>query len=198
MTVWFASDHHFDHVNIIDFAKRPFASVAEMNREMVTRHNDVVQDKDDVYFLGDFAFSDPRLFLPYMKGRKHLILGNHDQRRLKQLHGCPFQWIRDVALIEVEEQPIFLSHYAHRTWPQSFHGAWHLFGHSHGMVCDHGRSTDVGVDCWGYAPVSFDTLRHRFASPSYDGICVDRDPGPVGVFEVEKLPGEDSNLRPPR
>lgn len=168
MTTWFASDHHFGHTNIIKFANRPFQSVDEMNSEMLKRHNAVVQNSDDIYLLGDFAFCDPRIYLPKLKGRKHLILGNHDQSRVKHLHdpGNHLIWIKEVALIEVQSQVIFLSHYPHRSWPNSFHGSWHLFGHVHGLLDRHprhGRSVDVGVDCWDYGPVSFETLEQTLS-----------------------------------
>jgi hypothetical protein len=51
-------------------------------------------------------------------------------------------------MVEVNGQPIWLSHYAHRVWLRAHYGAWHLYGHSHHSLPDdpHARSLDVGVD----------------------------------------------------
>ena len=53
-----------------------------------------------------------------------------------------------VAALEVKDggHRVFLSHYAHRTWPGSCNGAYHFYGHSHGTIPHYGRSRDVGVD----------------------------------------------------
>jgi hypothetical protein len=37
-----------------------------------------------------------------------------------------------------------------------YKGSYLLFGHTHGKLKGHGRSIDVGVDSWGYQPVSPD------------------------------------------
>ena len=46
--VFFTSDTHFNHANIIKYCKRPFASVEEMNGEMISRWNKVVRPRDTV------------------------------------------------------------------------------------------------------------------------------------------------------
>lgn len=162
MAIWFCSDHHFGHENIITFCKRPFRTVDEMNSKMVEIHNLRVKPEDTVYFLGDVAFCDPRRFVSQMNGHKHLIIGNHDHKRMKDLKRCSWGWMKDVHLLETGDSPyIWLSHYAHRSWPNSFHGAWHLYGHSHGLIPDTPTSMDVGVDCHGYGPVSLDQIKHR-------------------------------------
>jgi len=57
--IWFTSDHHFGHKNIIEFSKRPFANVEEMNAELVKRWNERIAKEDKVYHLGDFALMSP-------------------------------------------------------------------------------------------------------------------------------------------
>ena len=42
-------------------------------------------------------------------------------------------------------------------------GDIHLFGHSHGSLPGTATSTDVGVDCFGYRPVTLDEIRVRLA-----------------------------------
>lgn len=56
--IWFISDTHFGHANILEYEKeaRPFSSLEEMHEVMIERWNSVVQPKDILYHLGDFAF----------------------------------------------------------------------------------------------------------------------------------------------
>lgn len=161
MTVWFTSDQHYGHANIIPYCKRPFRDVEHMEAEMVRRFAAVVKPDDTVYFLGDFSFTNPLPVLQQLPGKKYLILGNHDwdERRRKQLgKSGAFGWIKDVELIEVEDQELWLSHYPHLSWPNSHHGSWNLHGHMHGTSPAWWNAVDVGVDCWNYSPVSFATI----------------------------------------
>ena len=56
--IYYISDLHFGHANVIEFDKRPFANVEEMDRIMIERWNERVSDMDDVYISGDFAHHD--------------------------------------------------------------------------------------------------------------------------------------------
>ena len=53
--IWFTSDTHFRHANIIKFSGRPFANVEEMNEELIRRWNEAVPDNGIVFHLGDFC-----------------------------------------------------------------------------------------------------------------------------------------------
>ena len=84
--IFVVSDTHFGHANILKFTDntsglriRPqFSTVEEMDEFMVERWNSVVNDGDIVYHLGDVYFEHGHRVLPRLKGRKRLILGNHD------------------------------------------------------------------------------------------------------------------------
>lgn len=43
----------------------------------------------------------------------------------------------------------------------------HLFGHSHGNLPGTATSTDVGVDCFEYRPVTLDEIRVRLAENAF-------------------------------
>lgn len=81
INTWFTSDHHFGHKNILEYEKeaRPFASVEEMNEELIVRWNSVVGSTDRVYHLGDFCFGRHNIQIASrLNGKKILIMGNHD------------------------------------------------------------------------------------------------------------------------
>jgi len=42
MPTYFTSDHHFGHAGALGLYQRPFASVAEMDRQMIDRWNSVI------------------------------------------------------------------------------------------------------------------------------------------------------------
>lgn len=162
MKIWFTADHHFGHKRIIELAQRPFASVEEMDEEMIKRWNLLVAPEDLVYHLGDFAFADHQPYLDRLNGQKSLILGNHDHsNRVKKAKG----WSTIDSLLHVdvlgEEAPIVLCHYGMRVWNRSHHGALHFYGHSHGTLPGDSQSCDVGVDCWAYAPVVLEEIKAR-------------------------------------
>ena len=169
---WFTADLHLGHANIIKYCNRPFASIHEMDAELVTRWNDLVGDKDDIYILGDIAFSRPLVVIPLirqLKGRKHLVIGNHDRKNLDhQEFRDLFVEYKDIHTVKIQDpslktnvQRIVLCHYAMRTWNHSHHGCWQLFGHSHGNLPDDPNlmSFDVGVDCWDYRPIDYEKVK---------------------------------------
>ena len=147
--VFFTADTHFGHANIIKHQGRPFDDVAGHDAALIRAWNATVGPRDLVYHLGDFAFkaaAPVREVRAKLNGQIYLILGNHDALNVEDRR--VFQHVADVAEVKVDGRRIWLSHYAHRVWPRSHHGAWHLYGHSHGSLPDDpdARATDVGVD----------------------------------------------------
>jgi hypothetical protein len=71
-----------------------------------------------------------------------------------------FSWLSNVAEISIYGQPVVICHYAVRVWNRSHHGAWHLYGHSHGNIPDTptSLSMDVGVDTHDFHPWHFDEI----------------------------------------
>lgn len=160
--IFFTSDTHFDHVNVIKYSNRPFASKEEMNEAMIERWNSVVQSNDTVYHLGDFAFSKtPEKFFNRLNGNKLLVIGNHDRGATLNL---PWGWKKSMYELKINKQPIVLCHYAMRTWNRSHYNAVQLYGHSHGTLPGTNQSLDVGVDCWNYKPVSFEEIKSRLST----------------------------------
>lgn len=179
MTIWFTSDTHYGHKNIIEYSKRPFKDADEMEEAMISNWNNVVQKGDTVYHLGDFAFYNDRKriedILSRLRGQKHLILGNHDEKRPAQ--GNSF-WasVGHYKRIKIDGQRIILFHYAMKVWHGCHRGAWQLYGHSHGSLpVDLKRKHfDVGVDCWNFTPISYEQVakemeKHEFLPVDHHG-----------------------------
>jgi calcineurin-like phosphoesterase family protein len=170
--VFFTSDHHFYHENVIKYSKRPFENATEMNEAMINNINAVVGENDTLYILGDFVFAKDAKQVIYIRSRikcknVHWIKGNHDKYAFNDLVKQHFTSIRDYLEIEVQGQKIVLSHFPHLVWNRAHKGAWMLHGHSHGSLIypntlKNKRIADIGVDCWDYFPVSFEQLLDKF------------------------------------
>lgn len=168
--IWFTSDWHLDHNNIIQYSNRPFKSVEKMNGAIIDNCNTLVQHDDNLIFLGDFAFSKEIKRIKELRERIncqnfHFIYGNHDKkiRNNKRDFDGWFDIWGDYAEEDLiitrnggERNKFVLCHYAMRVWNKSHYGSYHLYGHSHGSLPDdpNSLSFDVGVDCWGFKPIS--------------------------------------------
>ncbi|MBX9830230.1 MAG: metallophosphoesterase [Xanthobacteraceae bacterium] len=162
---FFTADHHLDHVGILRFCNRPWPDVDAMNEALIDGWNAVVRPDDVVYHLGDFAHRIKSSKLKWMfsrlNGTKHLIPGNHDHEDTLALG---WKSISPLTEIVVEGQRLVLCHYALRVWNGQRRGAINLFGHSHGRLPGTSLSTDIGVDCWGYTPVTLAEIRQRLVT----------------------------------
>ena len=167
MTIWFTSDWHLGHSNIIKSCNRPFASLKEMHEMLLHNHNSVVTPTDTVYHLGDLSYKINyemmRLSFQRYNGKFHIIKGNHDKPGyLQSLKDAKLiESYQDVLGVSINGQYIWLSHYPHRSWNQSSHGSWHLHGHSHGNMPPFMSSFDVGTDNWNYFPISFEQVSEK-------------------------------------
>lgn len=110
MRVFFTSDTHFYHKNIIDYCDRPYRTldghpdVPAMNEDLVKKWNEVVGKDDLVYHLGDFGFGKTGRLLGIrqaLNGRIFLIRGNHDPAPKAWLLPGVDKWAYSLAAGEV-------------------------------------------------------------------------------------------------
>ena len=132
--IYFISDLHFGHFNIIRFDNRPFVSIEVMDTEIITNWNSKIKDTDTVYILGDVSwYNNQKTYeiLKQLKGKKVLIKGNHD--KLVQDINCRKQFIEitDYKEIVLNNQLIVLSHYPIMYWKNQWNSTIHLYGHVH-------------------------------------------------------------------
>lgn len=168
--IWFTSDHHFGHEQIIFHCNRPFANASEMDDKMVENWNSLVKPNDMVFHLGDFCFGSIenwKAIRSRLNGTIRLIRGNHDKFQTGQISDL-FESVNDYLKIRVKDEDgnqgwqfLILSHYAFRVWDQCHHNSFHLYAHSHGNLPDdpNSLSFDVGVDCHDFCPISYDQVK---------------------------------------
>ena len=160
--IFIVSDTHFGHANILKFTDsdtglriRPqWESVEDMNEHMIDRWNSVVRDQDIVYHLGDVYFAQGKEILPRLRGRKRLILGNHDNGKDQNLH-------RHFEKILVWRMfPEFNCLLTHVPVHEStlFKVEYNLHGHIHQQVSPTAQHINCCVEVQDYTPRSIEEL----------------------------------------
>ena len=162
--VFYWSDLHFFHANIITHAERPFESAAHMNQVMQDNYRAAVTDKDLVIFCGDIAFynMDPvKEILRSLPGKKVLVMGNHDFDKNKltfkdygvfdiqtMAFGFDFQHGNTTYRVVVSHYPV-----ATDVLPEN---TINIHGHIHQHSAEP-RHVNVSVEHTGYAPVEIES-----------------------------------------
>ena len=178
--LFFTSDTHFCHANIIKFCDRPFKDTKEMNEALIKNWNSVVGPTDIIYHLGDFCFGNVEkwnwcLEPGRLNGHIHLILGNHDPDRvfregtlIERFDSIDFQ-----KILIIEGWTVILNHFPFLSFSNNLDiKVLELFGHIHsgpdgiGNVMTGGKELqwnqyDVGVDNNNYMPVSWAQIREK-------------------------------------
>ena len=162
--IYFTSDTHFYHTNIIVYCNRPFENVFEMNNAIIERWNAIVNSDDTVYHLGDFAFGKYYRIsstLEQLNGSVHLIRGNHD-RSVSAMKRAGFADVYNSLSLELDGTKLFMSHKPLTDAPhlkeQIDKANIHLCGHVHTRWLRHGKTINVGVDKWDFQPRALDEL----------------------------------------
>lgn len=156
--IWFTSDTHFSHYNIIQFCNRPYENVHDMNIELMMNWNEMISPEDIVYHLGDYSFF-PVMRPEYLNGTIILIQGNHDRFK-------PKRYFEDRVFKNIDRRigkyncilshkPIDLVEYNEEN-KTSYQFC--ICGHVHEKWKINNRCINVGVDVWGYKPISEELL----------------------------------------
>ena len=161
--IFFTADTHFAHETIIDYLNRPFKTVEEMDSTIVENWNSTINDNDIVFHLGDVFFDNDnddyiKEILGKLKGKKHLVPGNHDKRSSKFKILEQFFVIepplRDFwTIVDGQTYSYSLCHYPLEAWHESYRNSYNFHGHTHGRIAANSQRIDVGVDCWNFYPV---------------------------------------------
>jgi len=150
---FFTADEYYGHSDIIQTCRRPFKSVEEMDKELISNHNTLVKYGDTVIHGGDccrlrtFAEVNER-YISKLNGNHIFVRGDHDLCLGNDIHE-----------MKRGGQLIIICHYAMRVWQGSHQNSWQLYGHSYGRLEPVGKQYDIGVDSNYYFPVSIKDLR---------------------------------------
>lgn len=151
--LYFTSDLHFYHKNIIKYENRPFSSLEEMNKSLIENWNSIVPKNGIVVVCGDFCWKKKKINEVEQKlnGYKLFLKGNHDNG--EQTMDWP-----DISEITINDKLIVCSHYPMLSWNRSYSGSYHLFGHIHSkkVIDINLRAMNVGTDLHDYKPISFE------------------------------------------
>ena len=156
--IFVVSDTHFGHSNIIKYQNRPFANTEQMDKTMLENWNDTVREQDIIYHLGDVYFDGgleyPFEFLKQLKGRKRLLLGNHDEAKDQVLHSV-FEKIMLWRMFP--EYRLLLTHlpmHMDEDPPAFTKYDINVHGHIHGNPAPTPKHINVSVELTDYTPVN--------------------------------------------
>jgi calcineurin-like phosphoesterase family protein len=155
--IFFISDHHFYHRNIIIYCNRPFDGIDIMNKFMIERWNRVVSSNDLVIFGGDFALSSKegqQEIFNQLNGTKIIVKGNHDPstKRLKEIGFIDVLQVYEDKDVILKHNPKNFSSRELASWK------WKLYGHLHDNCFEHPRAINICVEQLDYYPKTLDEL----------------------------------------
>ncbi len=136
MAYFFIADTHFGHENALAFDNRPFRTIEEHDKALIENWNNAVSRNDEVFILGDISWHNATRtneIVSSLNGVKHLIVGNHDKKLLKNREfQSLFIEITDYKELSLSDKKgIVLSHYPIPCFNHHYYGWYHLYGHVH-------------------------------------------------------------------
>ena len=173
--IYFISDNHWGHKNVIQMADRPFDNIQQMNTYMIDMWNDVVGEDDEVYYGGDFMYKmNPKDFvrnvLNNLNGKIYLLIGNHDERYLNK-YMERLEWAKDrfelKYIHEEKEYKFILDHYPLYSWKGMWRNTILIHGHTHHNTDDLyyetiGHKININCEFLNYKPISIIELINKF------------------------------------
>lgn len=172
--IFYTSDLHLGHKNILEYEHRPFKDVDDMTEEIIKKWNNKVGKRDFVYILGDFAFKNQYMnkakileCFKRLNGIKILVKGNHDNYLTKEFvedlrYDDNNTSIDNDSIIEIldKKRIVVLCHYPIEEWDGKYHGTYHVHGHIHSRdIIKHiPKRFNCGVDVRNFEPVTLDEM----------------------------------------
>ena len=174
--IYYISDLHLGDERIMKLCSRPFLSTNELFETLVSKWNAKVTDSDDVYVLGDIANGSSDLvktFFSRVKGRKHLIVGNHDEDFITDYFLTEsFISIEGLKRINDGGRKVCLCHYPIMDWFSGDEKIYHVYGHIHNKNGENSGQMyrfmqayynylpayNASVDVTNFEPVTLDEL----------------------------------------
>jgi calcineurin-like phosphoesterase family protein len=136
-----------------------------MDETLIVNWNKRVHSGDNVYILGDLIFrasKSPDSYLARLKGKKHLILGNHDKDWVKKADlERYFESVASLTEMSAVQKRVTLCHYPMMSWNHMAKGAYMIHGHIHNnrnadyfpLMRKMSNLLNAGVDINDFRPV---------------------------------------------
>lgn len=201
--IYFTSDWHFGHDKEFLWGPRGLPSMFANSQAIVGNYNSIVKDEDDVYVLGDLMLGDNNYglqMIKMLKGKLHIILGNHDsQTRIELYKQLPnVVEVEYAKVIKVGKQHYYLSHYptiCSNYDDKPYHNHMiNLFGHTHQKNNFYWLDDEenpfmyhVGVDSHGCCPVSIDQINEDIHKKVEELYKMNQAKAKLLEYEAEKL-----------
>ena len=157
--IFFISDTHWGHENIIYHCNRPFEDHHDMDNEMIRKWNERVQPEDLVIHLGDFAWSiqHAKRVRMQLNGTIQLIIGNHDPV-IKLAQTGMFQKMMESKKGESIDASLKGVLFTHR--PIIMNGQCiNVHGHTHNLENTKANHVNISCEHTNYAPLTLEELQ---------------------------------------
>ena len=136
--IYYIGDMHLGHQRVIEYDLRPYETVEEMDAALIKNWNSVVTENDDIYIMGDFIYRSSHVatyYLKQLKGRKHLIIGNHDLKTIEDEAACTcFDSIERLGYVKDGDADVVMCHYPIAEWNgkrRKKNKSYHVYSHIH-------------------------------------------------------------------
>lgn len=169
-------------------------AMARHDAWLIDKWNSTIKRQDEVYILGDVCLGNrvrAEEIVKQLRGRKHLILGNHDKsmkgleryfESVSQIKEAKFTNNQFKFIDPNETFCVEMCHYPLLTWNRRPHGTCHIHGHCHNSITNFNNISkelrvDVGLDS-DLANGEFIELEKL-----YNHFCAIRDAAGCKTFE---------------
>ena len=179
--IYFSSDQHFGHRNVLRFCQRPYETTKEMGKALIDNWNSKVTNNDIVFVLGDFFWFHSRheikKVIDKLNGKTiYIVPGNHCKRVAYELCDERVQLLDDISALYIRETgtpqvkyEVYVSHMPLMSWPHRERGSYNFFGHIHSgprslsqvdqdLPFHKGLQYDIGVDNNEYTPIELEEV----------------------------------------
>lgn len=168
--IWFCSDHHLGHANLLKFkgknghpGRTRFGSIEEHNEYIVHCHNSVVKPGDIVYMLGDVCWNSSSVkLLKQMTGNKTIIMGNHDKQKTNSYIGSVNE-LRGAMYFGRGINAIMTHIPVHNSQLNGTRFDYNIHGHMHTHKIADPRYLNVCMEQINYTPINLDEVVKRLS-----------------------------------
>jgi calcineurin-like phosphoesterase family protein len=163
--IFFTSDTHFFHENILFFKKEggarlreEFETLNEMHETIINNWNGVVRPQDHVWHLGDVTFRYHGEFnnlMSRLNGHKRLCVGNHDKLKNPNL----LRWFDKINLWRGWHDEGFTCTHIPLPLGSIRDGKVNVHGHMHSQSMDDPHYINICVEKTNYTPISMEEIK---------------------------------------